>query len=78
MKWNDKKDEYTLKSGRKFYANSGMLSTTRDADPRWLNYGADGGICFSGFSFDESPLTVEERQEIADAMILRWKKWRRG
>lgn len=70
----DGDDTYTFSSGRKLYANRGILGI----DPE--------GNTFDGYdsSWDErdfrprenGPMTKEERHEIADEMIARWQRWK--
>jgi hypothetical protein len=61
-------DFYTLSSGRRFYANNGILGLA--PGDRHLNYGADGGADFYDY-----PLTPAERREIAEFMIEIWQQW---
>jgi len=60
-----------LSSGKKFYAYDGVLSLHEDGR---LLYGWDGEVCDE----ERAPrtFTTAEREEIADAMIGRWKDWK--
>jgi hypothetical protein len=66
---------YTLSSGRKFYANNGVIGMSEfveDEDFGWmldLSEGYDGGINTDEFS-------KEELLEIADFMILQWQRYK--
>ena len=78
MKFDKRTDKYVLSSGRMFYANGGILGLGLDIDPNILSYGADGAEWFGDGVMSETPLTADERAEIADEMIRRWQRWRAG
>lgn len=58
-------DYVTLGSGRKFYANNGIIGL----DP-------DGGI-YGGYDggFGDGNFTADEKRELAEMMIMRWRRW---
>lgn len=69
MKWDEKNQEYIFNSGRKVYANHGIIGLGLDDD---VSEGYDG-------SFGPSYLfTAAERREIAAYMIERWRRWSAG
>jgi len=74
------RDQITLETtGRKFYANNGILGIGEEADH--LSEGYDGGFGPStrwDDNWDESSseYTHEEVNEIYEAMVARWAKWR--
>ena len=78
-----KGDRVVLSSGRKFYAYAGILGLGElDKPGHWtLTYGYDGRVDFPEQAeewqeeADEKPFTPEERREIAEAMIARWREW---
>lgn len=78
MPWIDT-DHYVLKSGRKVYANCGIIGIGPDLN---LSEGYDGGFCTwpipDWWSKEEKAdcLNVEELKEIADMMIVRWQSFR--
>lgn len=56
-------------TGREFYAYGNVLSVSVEGD---LLYGWDGSVdCIERF-------TPEEKKEIAEHMIARWKAWAEG
>jgi hypothetical protein len=66
---------YLLESGRTFRANGGILGINSE---ELLTEGYDSELengYDTTFEFDQPPLTAEERREIADYMIERWKEW---
>lgn len=65
-------DHYELSSGRRFYANRGILGIGDDAEPLQVSEGYDGGVGGPD-DFSES-----ERREIADFMIARWQAFANG
>lgn len=68
-------DAYTLGSGRKVYANSGVLGMGLDGT---VYEGSDGTpwVSEGGVAVEaEAVLTAEERAEVAAEMVGRWKKW---
>lgn len=60
-----KDDEYTLSSGRAFYAHKGILGLSPSGE---MFEGYDGSV------FDD-PFTADERREVAALMIELWKTW---
>jgi len=63
-------DNIVLSSGRKEYANHGILGLTANEDSGdYVSYGYDGG-------FSTENWTQAERDELADTMILRWQKFK--
>lgn len=72
MTFDNDNGHVTLSSGRRFYAYSGMLSIAVDGDDDWIGYGHDGVF---QERIDEEPFSADERKEIAEHMIARWKKW---
>jgi hypothetical protein len=61
-------DRFVLSTGREFYGFGNRLSLNGDGV---LAYGHDGRVD----DLDNPPLTLEEKREIADAMIARWIAW---
>lgn len=81
MTFNEDTDEYTLSTGRTFYANNGVLGLGADekAPIDGLSEGYDGGIDLVCEWDDEFvPWTAEERAEVADAMIRSWEAFKVG
>ena len=69
---------YEMSTGRKLYANRGLLSVMPDAKNEPAVYdGYDGCIEGTGRGDweDEMPFTPEERREMADYVIAQWNKW---
>jgi len=66
MIFNDR--GYTLSTGRRFYSWTDRLSV---GDDGVLAYGHDSSVS----EFEEVPLTPDEKREIAEYMIDRWKAW---
>ncbi len=69
MKWHRADDEYELSTGKRIYANRGILGLGVSADG--LSEGYDGSV---GTKAD---FTDAERREMADEMIARWEAWAR-
>ena len=69
MIWNGRRDEYTLSSGRTFYANGGVLGIGSDCEH--VMEGWDGGARTDDW-------TPEERRELADEMKRRWERFAEG
>jgi hypothetical protein len=71
MIYDERQNTYTLSTGRRVYANRGILGITPDAEH--LSEGYDGGVTIA-CEWDEDfvPWTPEERAEVADEMIRRW------
>jgi len=64
------KDNIVLSSGRNEYANRGILGLVPNENGgNYVSEGYDGG-------FDTDNWTQAERDELADAMILRWQKFK--
>lgn len=77
---DEDKDEWVLSSGRRMYGFSDTIGIST-SDPRYISYGSDGGLeilqphpSLPG-ALIESPLTPEERREIAEHMINLWRKF---
>lgn len=77
MIYDEKRNTYTLTSGREFYANTstigiGLVEEEEFGDS--FDYGADGSEHTRGYFLDETEKawTPEERAELADEMIRRW------
>ena len=64
-------DHVTLASGRQFYANRGILGLGPDGQ---ATQGYDGGFGSDDWN-DTEVLTADERQEVAEMMIDRWRCW---
>lgn len=62
-----------LKSGREIDANSGLISIN---DALEVGTGYDQMLSLLDEDYDESPLTAEERVELADRMITLWQRWK--
>jgi hypothetical protein len=71
MTYDEDSSEFVLSTGRRFYAHAGILGLPDPDDGAFygaeLLYGYDGDV---GDKF-----TREERQEIANFMIARWRDW---
>lgn len=74
-------DHITLKcSGRRIYAHRGILGLSLTAaDEEERNDLYDG---YTGYAFiaddvpeGEEAITAEEKREIAERMVARWKEW---
>ncbi len=63
-----------LDGGRRFYAYAGVLGIL-NLDSDRLVSGYDDYV-EGGEFLEQSPLTPEERSEIAEFMIDRWSRWR--
>lgn len=59
-------DEYILSTGRKFYANNGIVGISPDLR---IYEGYDGGP-------DDKNWSPEERRELADFMIGLWQRYK--
>jgi hypothetical protein len=66
MKFDPHTDTFTLRSGRTFRANSGLLSPSEGGS---LYEGYDGAV------EPGRPFTDAERAEIAGYMVVRWWRW---
>lgn len=78
------KNGYELSTGRKLYANHGLISIAWDDEDReWeIGEGYDGHLYPQGsqdysvpdaVAWSEEPWTAEERREVADYMIAQWR-----
>lgn len=66
----------TLKSGRSISAYRSVLGLDITGERRDLHDGWDGTVDFADSASEEStPLTPDERRELADRMIARWNEW---
>jgi hypothetical protein len=73
MTFDQKSNEYTLSSGRTFYANCGYIGIGPGGSNDRLPEGYDGTIdLVRGWDEDFVPWTPEERAELADEMIRLW------
>jgi hypothetical protein len=75
-------DYYTLSTGRRFYANNGILGLgppEEDEALRGCFYGYDGSVSqpedTDPTGPEPEPLTPPERREITVMMIERWRAW---
>ena len=71
MKWIEADSEYKLRSGKRVYANNGILGLGHSAIPDEVSEGYDGEV---GTRDD---FTDAERREMAAYMIARWRAWAR-
>lgn len=62
----------TLTSGRKVYANHGLVSVSEDLTE--VGEGYDGFIYMD--DMEEPPWTPEEKMGLADMMIGRWQRFK--
>jgi len=69
MKLNDIKDTYILSTGKRVYANRGLLSISDDGE---VFEGYDGHVTSSK---DDNMFTRTEREEIAVTVVARWLDW---
>ena len=77
MNWDSKSRTYTLMSGRRFGANRGIIGLLPESDNGFCGQaleGYDGTIYVR--SEEEESWTTAEREELADAMIHRWQRWK--
>ena len=70
---DDKDDTYVLPTGRRFYANCGIIGLSDDDDA--VTEGYDGGIDVHSYADPEEAWTVKERRELGQFMIARWTAW---
>jgi len=71
MRFDEKADEFELSTGRRFYANNGVLGVSADHevwDRLELFEGFDGTVFAEEF-------TTEERREVAEYMIALWREF---
>ena len=67
MKIDEDGENITLETtGRTFYANNNILGIDGDGN---VSQGCDGSVSIIG------DFTSEEREEIANDMIMRWARW---
>ncbi len=69
MEWDDEADEWVFASGERVYAHDGIIGLSRDG--MRVSYGADG-------SLDWERMRPDDVRELADAMILRWRQFRKS
>lgn len=74
MKFNNKESEYELSTGRKFYANNGIIGLSGRLI---LKEGYDGSVEYEHYELDNetSIFTKKEKREIADFMIELFNQW---
>lgn len=65
---------YTLTTGRRFYANNGIIGIDANGS---VSEGYDGGV-ETERDWDEefAPWSGDERRELADEMIRRWERFK--
>lgn len=68
--YEDGRDQYVFSSGRRMYANGGILGLGPGSDST-VTEGYDGYFEESA----DSAWTTEERQQLAAMMIRRWRAW---
>jgi hypothetical protein len=67
------RDYVVLPSGRRFYANNGIVGIDAQGN---VSEGYDGSVDVEGLDWADPPVppwTPEERAELADMMIRRWE-----
>lgn len=74
MEFDAERDEYTLSTGRRFYANCGILGINHELH---VYDGYDGEFYAENNLPDNytEGWTAAERKEIADEMVRRWQRW---
>ena len=73
MTWDEAHAEYILQSGRRVYANGGIMGVgVEETGDVFVSEGSDGGV---GYADD---FTDDERREIGHEMIARWQRWVSG
>jgi hypothetical protein len=74
---SDTYHNYELSTGKRFYANSGILGLGPDDGPDDNPaQGYDGHVHVYTENYQHMvPLTADEKREIAEEMIARWKRW---
>jgi hypothetical protein len=74
MIYDVKQQTYTLTTGRRFYANGGIIGINEHGD---ISEGYDGGVELKR-DWDEEfhAWTDDERAELADEMVRRWTRFR--
>lgn len=76
MTFDEQTEELVFRNGRRLYARGGVISLSIDRSKHELFQGFEGGYEFGYLSEQqETPLTLAERKELADAMSARWKLW---
>ncbi len=68
MTYDDDKNEYTLTSGRRLYANNGIIGINGELK---VYDGYDGNL---GGAVNWPTITEAEKTEICDHMIALWQK----
>lgn len=72
MKINSDSDLVIFEStGKKVYANCGIIGVSSDSKKIYLSEGYDG-------DFPDEELSKEEREELADYMINLWTEFKNG
>lgn len=70
MKYDEEECEFVLNSGKRIYANMGILGLSALKEyslTLFEGYDGNNGLC--------EDYTPEERKEIAEYMISLWKEW---
>lgn len=67
-------DGLRLSTGRVIAANHGLLSPGNKGE-LYEGFDAIVGCSHDWWDGDDGPLTEDERREIRDHMIERWRKW---
>lgn len=75
MKFYEKEQEFVLSTGKKIYANAGILGLSAETKESSLFQGYDSIYDTSNEEECSFNLTQEERKEIAEYMIDLWKEW---
>lgn len=79
ISYNEQRDEYTLSSGRTFYANCGIIGLSPEfaADGVMFAEGYDGHDYTRKRYFDDptNEWTQAERLELAEHMAALWMQW---
>lgn len=85
MKWIQRDRQFELSSGRRVYANHGLVSIARHDEGFEIGEGYDGHIYPEGSRdwsaepevvWVDPPWTPEERAELADYMIALWQAFK--
>jgi hypothetical protein len=66
-------DDLVMSSGRRFYANCGIIGLS---DRLTVTEGYDGAVPAWEDGWGGAVMTTEERREMADYMIALWTKFR--
>ncbi len=67
-------DYVVFDSGKKMWANCGIIGISFNENGFNLTEGYDGGFCFGEW---ENKLSSQEKNELADYMIELWKKFKK-